>query len=77
MLPNFLYILISFLVGVLLHFIILKTYKFGIKNFENKIIKEDYVVSFSEFILILVVLVFAINLANGFKSFFLIFGEAQ
>ncbi|MCX7870338.1 MAG: HD domain-containing protein [bacterium] len=50
--------MLSFFIGIVLYIITLKTYKYGIKNFQNKVIKQDYVVSISDFIFILISLIY-------------------
>ncbi len=55
---NIFIFILSFFIGIFLYIITLKTYKYGVKNFQNKIIKEDYIVSVSDFIFILISLIY-------------------
>jgi len=50
---NYLNLIISFLVGFILYILTLFTYNYGIKNFQNKIIKEDYYITPTDFLFIL------------------------
>lgn len=59
MIYNYIFFVISFLIGFTLYITTILTYKYGIRNFQNKVIKEDYYVSISDFIFILIALFYS------------------
>jgi HD-GYP domain-containing protein (c-di-GMP phosphodiesterase class II) len=51
---NYFDLIVSFLIGFILYVLTIFTYKYGIKNFQNKVIKEDYFITPIDFLFILI-----------------------
>jgi hypothetical protein len=80
---NYFDLIVSFLIGFILYVLIIWTYKYGIKNFQNKVIKEDYFITPIDFLFILISLFYydklfllvltflGFNLGGGVYSYFI------